>query len=508
LSLDIGRATSAGQELRPLMAKFSYGPKTISLDQLKIGRPDSVTMEGAGSFDRVNATGRLALNASAASLGQITGLIAPLAPALASRLNAIGTGPGPARVKLSLDLDRNPQQADRASARAVIDIDAPQLKGITTVTAKPPVAAIHGIDLEALRRSEIGIESKLSSEQGRALLGLLGLDRAIAAGDGPAQFEGSATGAWNAPLRLNAKVTGAGLDAEAQGTAEPWAAEPKAGGNLKIRSANLAPLLDLKPSDALAQNIGLSARVTLAGNKWTFDDLDSSIAGSRLRGRVALTVNEEKTVEGEVGLDTLALAPAFALAIGAAGHDAAEPLGAGLVKGWRGRVAFQALRGTLPGGAELQPVSGTVKSDGQSLTFEDIKGKIGGGEAIVNVDAKQGATGIALNARVQFGGVDGGALRYRALAMPAGRVSMQMTLASQGRSASALIGALSGSGTVTLESAKVAGLDPRAFEVAIRASDNGQATDDVRLRQIVEPALSAGALSVASAQIPFSVRRI
>jgi hypothetical protein len=151
-------------------------------------------------------------------------------------------------------------------------------------------------------------------------------------------------------------------------------------------------------------------------------------------------------------------------------------------------------------------VSGIVRSDGQSLTFEDIKGKIGGGEAIVNMDARQSASGIALNARVQFGGVDGRALRYRALAMPAGRVSMQATLASQGRSASALIGALSGNGTVTLESAKVAGLDPRAFEVAIRASDNGQAADDARLRQIVEPALSAGALSVASAHIPFTIR--
>jgi large subunit ribosomal protein L24 len=110
-----------------------------------------------------------------------------------------------------------------------------------------------------------------------------------------------------------------------------------------------------------------------------------------------------------------------------------------------------------------------------------------------------------LNARVQLSGVDGAALRYRALAMPAGRASMQMTLTSQGRSASALTGALSGNGTLTLESAKVAGLNPRAFEVAIRASDNGQATDDAKLRQIVEPVLSAGALSVASAQIPFTI---
>ena len=74
-----------------------------------------------------------------------------------------------------------------------------------------------------------------------------------------------------------------------------------------------------------------------------------------------------------------------------------------------------------------------------------------------------------------------------------------------GRSASALTGALSGSGTVTLESAAVAGLDPRAFDAAIRASDGGQATDDVKLRQIVERVLSAGALSVKSAQIPFSI---
>ena len=145
--------------------------------------------------------------------------------------------------------------------------------------------------MEMLRRSEVVVESKLSSEQGRSLLALLGLDRAIAAGEGFAQFEGSASGAWGAPVRLKAKIFGAGLDAEAQGTTEPWAQEPKAGMNLRIGSANLAPLLDLNPADKLAQNVGLSARLTVAGNKWIFDDLDSSIEGSRLRGRIALTLD-------------------------------------------------------------------------------------------------------------------------------------------------------------------------------------------------------------------------
>ena len=506
LSLDIGRATSAGQELRPFSAKLGYGAKMISVDRLKVGAASGVMLDGAGNFDRANATGRLALDSTAASLGQVTGLIAPLVPALATRLNSIGTTPGPARIKLTLDLDRNAEHADRVDARAVFDVDAPQLKAVATVTAKPDIATLRGIDLDALRRIEFSVDSKLFSKSGRSLAVLLGLDRALAAGEGPAQFEGSVTGMWRAPLRLNVKMAGAGLDAEAQGTAEPWASDPRANVNLRLRGVNLAPLIDLKPSDAIAQNISLSSRVSLAGGKLTFDDLDSAISGSRLRGRLAVTLDDERTVEGEVGLDALDLAPAFALAIGAAGHDAAEPLGSGLLKGWRGRIAFQALRGVLPGGGELRPVSGTVKSDGQSLTFDAVRGTIGGGEATANIDAKQSVNGIALNARVQLSGVDGAALRYRALAMPAGRVSMQMTLASQGRSTSALAGALSGSGTVTLESVRVAGLSPRAFDAAIRAIDSGQATDDIRLRQIVEPALSAGALSIASAQIPFTIR--
>jgi AsmA-like C-terminal region len=312
-------------------------------------------------------------------------------------------------------------------------------------------------------------------------------------------------------LRLKVNLNAASFDAAAQGTADPFAHESidfgaiKANVALKARGLNLAPLFGLKPSDQAAQDIGVSSRVALAGGKVTFDDIDGTMAGSRLRGHVAMTLDGERRVEGEVGLDALELAPVFALAIGAAGHDAAEPIAPALMKGWRGQVAFQALRAVLPGGSELRPLSGTVKSDGQSLVVDAIKGGIGGGEAGGNIEARMAASGLALNARITLSGVDGSALHYRALAMPAGRTSLQMTLSSQGRSASALTGAITGSGTVTLESARIAGLDPRAFEVAIRASDSGQATDDIHLRKIVEPALSGGALLVASAQIPFTV---
>src|ERR1700722_538965 len=336
LSLDIARAVSAGQELHPFMARFGYSPTAFSLDQLKIGQASGVTVEGTGAFDRVNATGKLALNSSAASLGQITGLVAPLAPAVASRLTALGAGTGPARLKLTLALDKDAEHADRTSAHATFDLDSPQLKGLTTLTARPEAAALRALDFDKLQRSDISIESKLSSQRGGTLLALLGLDGMIAAGEGPAQFQGSVSGVWHEPLRLKINLSGAGLDVEAQGTAEPWAAQPKAGVSLKTRNINLAPLFDLKPSDRLMQNISVTSRVSLLGSKLTFEDLDGMMAGSRLRGRLSLTLDDQRNVEGEVGLDAIDLAPAFELAIGALGRDAAEPLGSGLLKGWRG----------------------------------------------------------------------------------------------------------------------------------------------------------------------------
>ena len=506
LSLDIGRAIAAGQELRPLAVRIGYDPYSVTLDRLKIGQHD-VLLQGGGNLDRASSRGRLVLESTAASLGQLTAFIAPFAPSVAARFNALGTSPGSVRAKLELDLNQwKGQPADRITAYASLDVDAPQLKGRTTVTAKPLLAAVRGADFDALSRSEVGIEAKFSSEQGRVLLALLGLDRAIAAADGPAQFEGSVNGAWRAPLRLKARLWGAGLDADADGSVEPWAAESKASVNLRVRSADISPLLDRRSSDAPPENLRLSSRVALSGSRLSFEDVDSIIAGSRLRGRVALTLGEEKAIQGEVGLDQITLAPIFAAAIGAAGREETEPFGAGVVKGWRGQLVFQALHGLLPGGSELQPVSGTVKADGQSVTFDAIKGRIAGGEVTATIDARPGANGLVVNAAVQLNGADGAALRYRNLAMPAGRASMQMTLLSQGRSAAALTGSMSGSGTVTLEAAKIDGLNPRAFEVAIRASDSGQATDDAKLKQFVEPVLRAGALSIPAAQIPFNVR--
>lgn len=505
LSLDIGRAISAGQELQRFSAGLAYDPKSVALDRLKFDQAGGVSVDGGGNLDRVNSQGRFVLNLTAASLRPMTSIVDALSPAWAQRLQAIDSASGPSTASLVLDLGADKKgDGGRRSATAQLDFATPQVTGHVQAGAAPAVSDLRGLDLGALSGNEFTIDARMSSQRGSTLLALFGLDRAVAAGEGTSRFEGRLSGAWRKPLQLSAKLSGGGLDADAQGSVE--LSEPKATVNLRVRNANLAPLFGTSPADQSVRTVSLSSRVGLSGNRLTLDDLDSSAAGSHLRGHLAVTLDQEKSVDGEVGLDKLDLAPALAMVIGAAGRDSGEPLSAGLLGGWRGRIAFQALHATLPGGIELRPFGGTIRSDGQSLALDALKGGLSGGEMSASLDARNGANGLTLNARIELSNVDAATLRYRDLALPKGRASVQMTLTSQGRSVAALTGALAGNGTVTLDAAEISGLNPRAFEIAIRASDGGQVSDDNRLRQLVEPALAAAPIAVASAQIPFTIR--
>jgi len=505
LSLDIAEANWAGQTLRPLQWQLGYGPDRITLERLRGGEPGQMLVEASGALDRRSLTGAFDFSARASSLRVIADLLAPLAPAAAARLHAIGAGDGPAQLggKLALT-DRDTPSGER-SAQATLTLDGP-LEGRATLAAMLAQSAIHDLDGDALLRSEATIDAALSSEPGTPLLALLGLDRALAPGSGPLWFEGSATGVWQQPWRLTARLRGDAVDAELAGTAEPSAPELKSAVNVKVRRANLAPLFGRDPVADALPNLAMTSRLGLAGSKLRFDDIDGTLAGSRLRGRLVLTRGPQTEVEGEFGLDSLELAPALQLALGV-GADAAAPLGAGLLQGWRGRLAFQALRGGLPGGIELRPVSGMIRSDGASLALDRLAARIGGGEAKGDLSARRSADGVALDARLQWAGVDGAALRYRALAMPEGKTALQLTLAGAGRSAAALAANLSGGGLVSIEQGRIAGLDPKAFEAAMRAAEGGQPIDDVKLARIVEPVLAQGVVKLAKAQIPFSIEQ-
>jgi hypothetical protein len=388
--------------------------------------------------------------------------------------------------------------------RTSVDVHSPQVKGALTLAMTPQIAALRDFDRDTLAKNEATLTAKLTAERGGALLALLGLDSALAVGNGAAQFDLSAAGVWNAPLKLKAKLTGNGLEAELDGTAEPFKTDRAAGVNLSVRRANVAPLIGAARPDRSPLSLGLTARVTLAGPRLTFDGFDAMLGAARVRGKLGFTLGEETGVEGSVGTDVLDVPSALLVAIGAAGHDSAEPLTRGLLGGWRGRVEFSALRGTMPG-SEFRPFNGVLRNDGQALVLEGLSAGIGGGKLAADMSARKSPEGVTLTGRVQLDGVDGAALKHRGLSMPTGRVSARTSVSGQGRSAASLIGSLNGNGTVTIEQARILGLDPRAFDAATRASD-AVARDEAKLAVAVGQALMAGSLNVPQAEIPFSIR--
>jgi len=503
LGLDIGQLNVAGQAFKPVLASLIYNPTAISLERLRIGDADGVAIDGTGSFDRVAATGQMNLGATSATLDPLARLVAPLAPEFSRRIAAVPSGAGNVWVGLTVELDK--PQGDRVGVRTSIDIHSPQVKGALTAAMTPQIAALRDFDTDALAKNEAALTVKLSAERGAALLALLGLDGALAVGNGPAQFDASVAGVWSAPLKLKAKLAGNGLDADFDGSAEPFRTERSAAVSLNVRKANVAPLIGPARPERTPLNVALTSRVAVAGQKFTFDSLEGTLGSAKVRGKLGFTLGDETGVEGSIGTDLLDVPSALLVAIGAAGADSAEPLNRGLLSGWRGRVEFSALRGTMPGG-EFRPFNGALRNDGQALVLEGLTAGIGGGKLQADLSARKSPDGVAITGRVQLEGVDGAALKHRGLSMPAGRVSARTSVSGQGRSAASLIGSLNGNGSVTLEQVRIFGLDPRAFDAATRASDAGIARDDAKLAAAVGPALAAGSLNVAAAEIPFAIR--
>jgi large subunit ribosomal protein L24 len=78
-------------------------------------------------------------------------------------------------------------------------------------------------------------------------------------------------------------------------------------------------------------------------------------------------------------------------------------------------------------------------------------------------------------------------------------------LEGSGLSPASLVGSLAGAGTIALEDAQIAGLDPRAFSAAVGAADKGMAIDTPRIRDIVATMLDGGALVVPRLDTAFAV---
>jgi large subunit ribosomal protein L24 len=215
------------------------------------------------------------------------------------------------------------------------------------------------------------------------------------------------------------------------------------------------------------------------------------------------------TIEGEIDLAAIDLPSAIATAVGVPVRAAGAGADSGML--WptepfeqmlgplSGEVGFKSARVALTPKVEARAVKGVLHFGESQIALQVTEGSVAGGRVTGELVFLREREGLIARTRIGLAGANAAELLPGDGAI-SGRLRLEVSAEGTGMSAVALIGSLEGSGSFTLENGRVARLDPRAFEVVIRAVDQGLPIESNRLRERVDTALASGALAIARAE--------
>ena len=167
---------------------------------------------------------------------------------------------------------------------------------------------------------------------------------------------------------------------------------------------------------------------------------------------------------------------------------------------------LSATRAVLTPGLAVRQARANLRMGGDEIALDDVEGDLGGGRLTGEIAFRRTADGVAAHSRLALAGADAAAvLPGEGRSAITGRLGIQVEADAAGPSLAALIGSLTGTGTTTLTDGEIAGFDPTAFDVAMRAFDQGSAIDSAKVRDIVAAALDRGGLRVPRADDAFSI---
>ncbi len=272
---------------------------------------------------------------------------------------------------------------------------------------------------------------------------------------------------------------------------------PQGSVKLNVSRADFAPLRGGAPLPANFQ-----AALGFSTDRLSFEQLTGNVAGSNIRGKIALGRGETRTVSGEIETDTLEAGVLLAGAIGMPPGMTlwkwpAEPFSDGLPGNLAGSLELRAMRATLTPNLTARELRTTLRVDRDELALEDFSASVAGGRLTGRLTFKETAQGLSTQGQLVLANADVTTFLPDATRPPiTGRLGLDIYIEGTGRSPQALLGSLQGAGSVTLGNAEFAALDPRAFATVTRAVDQGQPIEAPRIQSFTTNALTSGRLSV------------
>ncbi len=499
IAAEIGRATLAGLAARNVGVRLKIEGDNYQIDRLAVADLGGAAFSASGRIVIAEPSqGSIRVDLDAPDMAPVMALLARYAPDAAQALGRGAPAMAPAKLHARLTVEGG---ASATQAKFGIDGSLGKVR-----------VALNGqanADPTTFRVGDMRLDGKLESDDGKALVAMLGLDRMVTVKAGQGALTVKASGPANGEMRVDGRLTAGGLEANANGSARPFAAHPSATLNARIVRADMAPLRRAH-DESTALPVSFEGRVALAGGQITLADINANIGGTNLRGKLGFALPRLNGLQGELDADTIDGVGLMAAAIGmpasAPSTDkdwvwSTEPFLDGAFGELAGQVVLKAGRLELSPRLTARAFRSTLRFGKREFAFSGMTGDVSGGKLASQISFQDAEAGLTAQVKISLTGADAAVLLPASARPPVtGSLGLVIEMAGTGLSPVALIGSLQGSGKITLDAAQFAGLDPRAFDAVTRAVDRGLTIDSARIADVVRKALESGQLAVKHAE--------
>ena len=496
IAFDIGRASIAGFVARDASARLKVDAGGLQIDKLAVADLGGAAFSASGRIVTAapSPQGSMRVDLDAPDMTPVMALLARFAPQAAQTISVGAGAMAPAKLHAQLAIDG----ASPAVAKLVIDGNLGKVR-----------VALNGqanADAIAFTAGDIKLDGKLEADDGKLLMAMLGLDRVLAVNAGPGTLTLMANGPARGELKVDGKLSAGGLDAGTSGTAKLFADTPSAALRVTIMRADAGPLRGVARAPLA---VTFAGNVALTAKDVTLNDINATVAGATLRGKLGLTLLAPRRVQGEIEADTVDAAGLVAAAIGmpsaakggASWAWSSEPFAGGVFGDYGGQIALKARRADLLPGLAAREFRATLRWGTNEFSFDDVSGDVAGGRLAGHLSFRAAEGGVTAHAKISLTGANAADVLSSGARPPvSGSLGFSAEAEGAGMSPVALIGSLQGTGKIALSDGQFAGLDPRTFDAVTRAVDQGMAINAALISDVVSKAMESGRLSVKRAE--------
>jgi len=367
---------------------------------------------------------------------------------------------------------------------------------------------------DAPEKARFSLTASLANDDAAPVYALLGLPALPLGLAGRLEADLSSKGSLSAGAATDLKLHGEGLDASFAGTVGLGKDGLAATGKAALAANDMGPWLMTGgvslPGMGLGLPVKLAGDIDYHGGTVSLAHLKGSIADSPVSGDLAASLtNGQPKISGKVSTGVLDFSVPLAMVLGQQSLQSKD-------SGWArtpflsdAAPAFDAdldlSAGTLfAGDVAVKDARMKATLDGSGIHIDSFAGTYGGGTVSGLADLKNNnGTGL-LSAQLRLAGTDLGHL------LPGtgleGRADLSTALTASGKSLDAMVGALSGSGTLNFHGLAIPHLNPDALKPILAAADAfGHEVDAKKAASLALPFVTAGTFKAGEGSIAFTM---